>query len=465
LRRYCHGIESGVSVSGVPKEAVLEVVQEERDSYLIEEVLRSRSFERSRSLRTLLIYLWQHRDDDINEYAIATEALGRPSDFNSKIDATVRVQIGRLRRVLEKFYAEEGRQNLRRLTVPTGSHELSIIELDQISDSFARQTAPGAIVEEAEERSLSEREAATSAARKLSLLKAVGIGVVIGLIPCIVLLSMGVLSRRSIQPERTDAPLFWKSFLDNGKTTRIVLPAPTFFSWETDQGHSVMVRDITVNSPSEWSNSSVLPALLEKELGKPRIWHGYTVASDTFAAVQLARFLDRYGVRTRFSSSADSPTEIIDHENVVTFGTASSLAAFQSDLDRLTFRMAHHEAKVVDLLSPQDHPREFALVHESPERAVAPGIVAVIPKGSVGGRLMLVQGSHTMALISYLTSEEGMKEVGQALQSMKTPYFEAVILSEVSGGTPLQSRLGAIRAFTDGSGGVARITQVQENKK
>lgn len=96
----------------------------EYDGLLLDEVLRSRTFERTASLRKLLTYLWDKRDADINEYAIAIEALGRPPNFDSKIDATVRVQIGRLRRLLDKFYAEEGTAHSRRATIPVGSHRL-----------------------------------------------------------------------------------------------------------------------------------------------------------------------------------------------------------------------------------------------------------------------------------------------------------------------------------------------------
>jgi hypothetical protein len=220
-------------------------------------------------------------------------------------------------------------------------------------------------------------------------------------------------------------------------------------------------RDITVNDPSKLTDSPVLANVLEKQLGAPKIWQGYTVASDTFASLQLARFLDSYGVHTNFSSSADSPHEIVDQENIVTFGTQSSLAAYQSDLDRLTFRMAPHEMNVTDLLTQ----REFNLVHESDDRDVAPGIVAVIPRGRDGSRIMLIQGAQTMALIAYLISDEGMREIGKATAGMKTPYFEAVILSEVNRGTPLQSRLGAIRAFEERADTGQKSLQLQQNTR
>jgi hypothetical protein len=44
----------------------------------------------------------------ISEYAVATDALGRRIDFDPKTDASVRVQISRLRRKLKDFYETEG---------------------------------------------------------------------------------------------------------------------------------------------------------------------------------------------------------------------------------------------------------------------------------------------------------------------------------------------------------------------
>jgi hypothetical protein len=55
-----------------------------------------------------------------------------------------------------------------------------------------------------------------------------------------------------------------------------------------------------------------------------------------------------------------------------------------------------------------------------------------------------------MALIAYLTSEDGMRELEAASTDRNNPYFEAVVLSEVNMGTPLQNRLGAYRPFIEG---------------
>lgn len=57
---------------------------------------------------------------------------------------------------------------------------------------------------------------------------------------------------------------------------------------------------------------------------------------------------------------------------------------------------------------------KFPLDQESASRMVTPGLIALLPRGASGSRILLVQGAQTTALISYVTSETGMREITQA---------------------------------------------------
>jgi len=56
----------------------------------------------------------------IKAYTIAVGALGRPSDFDPQHDPIVRVEAGRLRAALARYYAEEGRNDLIVIDIPRG---------------------------------------------------------------------------------------------------------------------------------------------------------------------------------------------------------------------------------------------------------------------------------------------------------------------------------------------------------
>jgi hypothetical protein len=61
--------------------------------------------------------------DQLNEYNIATEVLGRSKTvFNAAEDAIARVETHRLRKRLAEFYEHEGRDHLIQVTLPPGSY-------------------------------------------------------------------------------------------------------------------------------------------------------------------------------------------------------------------------------------------------------------------------------------------------------------------------------------------------------
>ena len=94
----------------------------------LERVLHSEIFRNSDSLRHLLAYLGEKAltapNEDIKEYTIGIEACGKPSSYDPQKDASVRVQVGRLRGKLEDYYAVEGEADPIILELPKGRFSL-----------------------------------------------------------------------------------------------------------------------------------------------------------------------------------------------------------------------------------------------------------------------------------------------------------------------------------------------------
>ena len=95
----------------------------------IERLNRSSILHGSESLCKLLKYLGEHSLDSpgtsLKEYQIATEVFGRPADFDSRVDSTVRVQTGRLRSKLAEYYAGEGAADRLVIEIPKGAYSLT----------------------------------------------------------------------------------------------------------------------------------------------------------------------------------------------------------------------------------------------------------------------------------------------------------------------------------------------------
>jgi hypothetical protein len=82
---------------------------------------------RTPRLEKILKYIaeryFQDRIDEINEYNIATEVLGRAkTSFDASQDSIARVEAYRLRKRLKEYYETEGRGHEIQISLPQGSY-------------------------------------------------------------------------------------------------------------------------------------------------------------------------------------------------------------------------------------------------------------------------------------------------------------------------------------------------------
>jgi hypothetical protein len=169
-------------------------------------------------------------------------------------------------------------------------------------------------------------------------------------------------------------------------------------------------------------------------MGKPSLADNYTVTSDTFASLRLARYLDRFGLRTTVESSANAPMEALDAENVVAIGTWGTLTPFKPYLDRMDFALSPHEANVRIRNPEAGEPRVVEGVEESPDQGIWPGVVAVLPGRNGRTRLLVLASRHTSALVTFLTSTNGLDQLTLLWKAKGSPeYYQLVVNAELNG--------------------------------
>ncbi|MFS0738006.1 hypothetical protein ABC347_13230 [Sphingomonas sp. 1P06PA] len=100
-------------------------------------------FARAPTMRRLLDYLIAEtragHGDQLKAYAVAVDGLGRDPDFDAQGDSYPRVQVGRLRKMLDRHYAASPPRNGIRIAIPAGRYRVHfdapadpIAEIDQI---------------------------------------------------------------------------------------------------------------------------------------------------------------------------------------------------------------------------------------------------------------------------------------------------------------------------------------------
>jgi hypothetical protein len=106
--------------------ASLHAVSENEKRDALEGVLASATFARSAQLRAFLRYVCEReiagQVEDLTEYQIAVDVLGRRKDFSLSDDSSVRNRAYELRQRLEKYYTVEQPAAVVRIDIPRGGY-------------------------------------------------------------------------------------------------------------------------------------------------------------------------------------------------------------------------------------------------------------------------------------------------------------------------------------------------------
>src|SRR6202051_1023970 len=94
----------------------------------IDRIPHSDEFRSCEVLRRLLAYLGEKaasgEADQLKEYVIAIEGLGKPSSYDPQQHSAVRIQVGRLRQKLAEYYRGEGKDDEIVVDLPKGRFRL-----------------------------------------------------------------------------------------------------------------------------------------------------------------------------------------------------------------------------------------------------------------------------------------------------------------------------------------------------
>ena len=434
----------------IPGMAVAIAPELERDvdpaiAEAVTRILNSPQFMRAETQRKLLHYLWLNRHLPLSEYALATEALGRNSNFDPNTDASIRVHISRLRRKLKDYYAETGEPEL--LVIPTGSHQLILL---------APVLPPPVMEEPTPEPESPPSGMAWVRLHAVTLLTATSIAllVLLGATAGFAIWQSRQLKSAALHPQEQPNG-FWKAFLEGDAPIKIVLPTPIFFSFRNQP--SLRVRSVYVNSFDELNKDPALKALADT-MGKAGLEQSYTVTWDTLAGIQISRYLDHVGQGNRisFEVTRDSSLLSLEQANVIVLGTDNTLRPMREYIDSMNFVLVPGEERVINTHPEKGEDAAYRRVYQgdpknvgSSVRHLEPSIIALLPGRAAGLKVLMLESRDTSGMVSLLSSNAGSNAVEQMWRQHGSPrFFEMVTMTELEGNKPLRSWPVALHAYT-----------------
>lgn len=251
----------------------------------IERIVHSEQFRSSEVLRRLLTFLSEKaiagEADNLKEYVVAIDGLGKSSSYDPQHNSAVRIQMGRLRQRLAEYYRTEGKNDPMIVDLPKGRFRLTFEQRSNtpIVQDNSPPTTPR--LYSAELLDSSARRAPT-----LTLLQPLA-----GLVAVVLLLGLGYLAGRSTGRQENvagrrsqDLEALWAPFLSRKLPLIVSIEDPLFAEIRSNPG--VYVRDRSMNYWSDVVSSAALNkltlALNQTEIHPSRYYTAFGEAEASF---------------------------------------------------------------------------------------------------------------------------------------------------------------------------------------
>jgi hypothetical protein len=288
----------------------------------IERILRSDEFRNSEVLVRLLQYLADKSAsgtaDNLKEYTVAIEGLGKPPSYDPQTNSVVRIQAGRLRQKLNDYYRAEGKNDPVLIELPKGHFRL-ITSQRSLAPIAEEQTAPpGSDVLD------NLPEFPPVPPRRFPAKFLVGLLLAIAILACGLFFTWPTLFKHPNDsalaagwtPELQD---LWGPFVTSSRPLIVSIEDPLFVELRSKPG--IYYRDRSLN---QWKGMQNAPALkvIRKALNNPDIQPSryYTAFGEISASFLLGRLLDSHAQVFSLSRASQLTWQELADNNVIFIG-------------------------------------------------------------------------------------------------------------------------------------------------
>ena len=277
---------------------------------LAERIVATQSFARSAFLTNFLLYVCDRKlrghEDEITEYQIGIQALGRPENYNPGEDNIVRNYARMLRKRLEDYFEDEGRDEPVRIVIPRG----------QYVPSFEPNTRTSLPIEIREIPSPSSSTSFASPEKRLHRQRWIA-GGVLG-----VVLLATLLAWELQRPQGTSAlfEVFWSQVFAPHRSSLVITGDSGFAMLQEMTGHEVHLHEYVTGDLDAQFSSLPLPASPSVGSFGASRFSNYTSTADLRVIVGQSRLPEFQKASTQVRYARDVHMDDVKQANVVLIG-------------------------------------------------------------------------------------------------------------------------------------------------
>jgi len=426
----------GMATDPHPPPITLVPLQDERWE-LLQRVASSISFQKSNRAREFLLFVGKRslRDPEspIREQEIGSEVFGRPTTYDTSQDTLVRVQASQLRKKLQQYFTEEGRDEPLIIEMPKGSY--SLIFHPRLSAEAALPDSPQVPVWRRRGLAL-----AWCAASLLAVLCAV-----------LIYLNLGLQRRAEFGLGRQPmVDAFWRQMFSNPHRTYLVVADGTLLVLEDQIKRHVTLTEYERKSFDRLATERIA----DTELRNITI----NVVNRQYTGIGDASLAHRLGL---VSAANEVPMDVILARNIALSQLASSNVILLGSRranpwvnlfeDKLNFQTVFEET-----------PRSARFINRNPKAGEKPVYegrwssigycrVAYLPNAKGVGSVLLISGTDVQSTDAggdFVSSEAWIGRLRTALGlrgGEPVPHFEVLLQGQVVNAIVPRFELVALR--------------------
>jgi hypothetical protein len=301
----------------------------------IERLMHSEELRGSDVLRRLLRFLAEKsasgEGEDLKEYVVAIDGMGKPSSYDPRHDSAVRIQVGRLRQKLADYYRNEGRLDPIIIDIPKGHFKLcyTVRQAHETLNGAPVAQEPLQLIESAApdlEEVNTARSPSYWSRMAWALMGALFVVAAYGIFSVWKTRAGSATEMAGFTPELRE---LWEPFLTSRRPLIVAIEDPLFVEFHTGSG--LYVRDKSVNDWKDVQGSQAISALRESLKGtdfEPSRY--YTAFGEVHAAFLIGKLLGKYAQNFTILKTSDLSWQQLADNDIIFVGVQNLF--FESQL-------------------------------------------------------------------------------------------------------------------------------------
>jgi hypothetical protein len=370
-----------------------------------------------------------HEVDEIHEQEVGRRVFGRPADYDTSADNTVRVHASMLRKRVDQYFATEGLSEPIVIEIPRGNYA-------PVFRERPAQPAPAGLPSRVGDAALAEHIPASSKWRwQIWLLAA--LAVLFATTSLLLYLQIRHGQKSGALASEPTVKQFWSQVFQSNRPTDIVLGDAALALFEERTDRPVALSEYFDRSYLNKAGDRAIAAKIDPDLAKVLLLKRQTSYSDVALLAQMADTAHAEQSDTRVRFARDYTFREIKADNAVLLGNIGSnpwIEPFQGHQTlRWKFDSALGNYYPVDTTAAPSDADKFHMTMQPGEPPVGYAIVSLFPNMGGTGNVLVISGTGGTAMngaLGFLSDEHLMSQISAQLNAgpkAQFPYFEALL--------------------------------------